>query len=216
MNKQVRRRRFQKRRQGGNVGPNILVGRSAINNIPRIPNQAIVTVRKWTAPTVINQLQADAFGTIQFELVDTEASSFAALYEQYRITKVEVFFRAMYRANPIIDDTVCIIPLIFVAVDPNDISAWTVLTQAQYHENVTVVDDKEPICVRFEPSTATALYNGTFAGFGHTRNVWVDTSYNTVRYFGVKWAITGSGFAASHYQAWHVTVRETIQFRFGR
>jgi len=212
-----RAKRGPARRAGGAGAEALRTGRVSNSLMARLPSQQRVLVHKWGAPTVLTQAQADTFGAFQFELTDTEASSVAAFWQQYQIQAIEMQFRPMYRANPVIDDTVCVIPLIFVAVDPNDISSWTTLSQAESHDNVAIKDDDRGFTLRLRPSVAAALYAGAFTAFGHfPQQPWIDTASNSVRHYGVKWAITGSGFAASHYQSWRVISRYTVAFRYGK
>jgi len=205
-----------RRRRGGRSRATVM-GQAVGTNLSRPARQNNLTVTKWGAPVVIVQSQFDSFGAFQFELADTEASAVAAFWQQYQLVKIEASFRPMFRANPVIDDTVCAIPLIMVASDPNDISSWTVMTQAESHTNLVVRDDDAGFVVTFKPSVATALYAGAFTAFGHYDSApWVDTATPTVRYYGLKWGITGSGFAASHYQSWRVMFRHTVRLRYAK
>lgn len=188
-----------------------------MGSLSRVPSQPVLSVHKWGAPFTITQSLLDVFGTVQFLLTDiAQSASYAALYQQYCLMGVEIFFRPMFRATSIVDDTTVVMPLLFVASDPNDISSWATLADARNAENVTVNDDSQGFCVKFSPQAAVAAYNGAFAGFASTsEKVWIDTTYNTVRHYGLKYCITGNGLA-SNYQAWSVETRYHFQFRFGR
>lgn len=207
-------------RRGGRAkprmsAPRILVGRNALRPALQVPRTQVTVVHKWADQTELKQANAvDAFGTFQFTLADTEAVSFAPLFEQYRITKIEMTFRPMFRANGASLSGSYIMPLIYVAVDPNDVSSWSLRSQAQSHDNVTVLGDEEPFTISFEPSVATAVYNGAFSGFGHQRNIWIDTGTTGARYYGVKWCITAG--VTPDIQHWEVVSRYTVAFRFGK
>jgi hypothetical protein len=219
-----RKRRPATRRNGGKqngqglISMAVIAGNSAVAAVSRAPAQMMLRVHKWTANTTITQALANNFGAFDFRMsyLD-ETAQYALLYQQYRIEKVEVFLRPMFRATSIIDDAVVLMPLIYVASDPNDITAWTALTEAQRFENVQVMDDAEAFCVAFSPQPAIAAYfNGAFTGFAQSSaNMWIDTNYAAVPHFGFKWAITGNGLV-SNYQVWSLAVRYTAVFRLGK
>jgi hypothetical protein len=124
-------------------------------------------------------------------------------------------FRPMYRANPISDDAVAKIPLIYIASDINDIVSWSAISEAQSADNVSIRDDSGAFSLILKPRASLALFGGgVFTSYGEFDS-WVDTVNTNVPYFGVKWAISGSGFAAAHYQSWNVVIRERVSFRCG-
>jgi len=221
--KAARRRRAYIARKGGRIpyrgskGNQLALGAAADLGVSKNQAQQVVKLCKYGAPTVISQTQFDSFGTFQFQLADTECSSVAAYWQQYMITKVVITFRPMYRSNSIAQRASALLPLIFVAVDPNDISSWTVMTQAEAHDNVIVNSDEKSFKISFKPSAAVAMYAGAFTSFGHADgNIWIDTGNTSVRHYGVKWGIQGSGVAGAVDQAWNVTVQEFVSLRYGR
>jgi hypothetical protein len=118
--------------------------------VTRAPPQPTVIVTKWGPPVTFKQALADSFGNIVYKLSDiNEAAALAALFQQYRLVKVMTCFRPMYRCNPIIDDDLVVMPLIYVAVDPNDSNTWANLTQARNHSNVVVSDDAKAFAITF-------------------------------------------------------------------
>jgi hypothetical protein len=177
----------------------------------------VLTVRKWGPRTTISAAQVDTFGGYQYELTDTEASIFHSYFEQYQITMIEAFFRPMFRANSVVQAADGNMPLIYVATDPDDISAWGTISAAQSVDRVIEMDDSEGFVVKFQPVVSTALYDGAFTAFANVDFApWINTASVTVRHYGLKWAVTGSGVGAVPYQTWNVDHRYTVRFRLGK
>jgi len=176
-------------------------------------------VRKWAEQTQISQMQFDTFGSFQFQLADTAADQFAQYFQQYRIEKVELFFRPMYRATSIASAAaVGMSPLLYIAADPNDVSNWATIAQAQNVDGVMISDDETGFVMTLTPLPASPVYQGgLFQGFSTLDlRPWIDTGSDTVAYYGVKWAISGNGLAATPGQSWNVAIRYTIAFRLGK
>jgi len=196
----------------------MIIGSGQLGSMTRLPQQQVHHAFKWTAPTVISQSLLDTFGSFSYKMSDlTETASFAALFQQYRLVGVQVFFRPMFRATSIVDDTTVLMPLIATAMDPNDITAWTAFTQARNSENVHITDDSAGFSIQFTPQPAFAAFaGGVFNGFAQMAvSPWLDTTYNAIEHYGLRWAITGNGLA-SNYQSWMVETREHFEFRLGK
>lgn len=196
--------------------PQYLIGQSALARINRVPPELVHTVRKWGSPVVIAQTNVNSFGTFQFQLSDTEATSLGVFFQQYRIALIEIWFRPVFRANAAADQAAFAAPLIYTAVDPNDASSWGAISNALATDNVVVSSDEQTFMLAFEPSPLMAVYAGasTFTAFAHLDTpYWIDTADTSVRHYGIKYAVTAG---LTHFQQWEVTIRETVQFRYGR
>lgn len=196
--------------------PQVLVGVSALKAINQVPSEQVHRVHKWSGDSHITQTNVATFGTYQFQLTDTEGSSLGQYFQQYRIAQIEIWFRPVYKANPASGAAAFQLPLIYTAVDPNDASSWGTLAAAQSTDNVVVNDDSETFMLKFEPSPLMAVYAGasTFTAFAHLDlPYWIDTADTSVRHYGIKWAIDGG---VSAFQVWQVSIRHTLEFRYGR
>lgn len=196
--------------------PQILIGRAALKAINDVPSEAVHRVHKWSGDSHITQANVATFGTYQFQLADTEGSSLGQFFQQYRIAAIEIWFRPVYKANAAAGAAAFTTPLIYTAVDPNDASSWGTLGAAQSTDNVVVNDDSETFMLKFEPSPLMAVYAGasTFTAFAHLDvPYWIDTVDTTVRHYGIKWAIEAGSTA---FQVWQVSIRQTLEFRYGR
>lgn len=176
-----------------------------------------LTIHKWRQPTVISQLQGDNFGSFQFTLNDLQqASVLGDLFQQYKITDIVAFFRPMYRANSMLQDADYLIPQIYVAFDPNDVSNWGAISDASDADSVFINDDSAAFRMTVKPRPAMAAYAGAFTGFADSGSPWMDAGNDQIRYYGLKWAITGAGIGAAHFQSWNVTIRYQLSFRMSK
>lgn len=178
--------------------------------------QAVVRVRKMSAEQDITQTTADLFTNLFFTLTQADFAEHRDSYQQYMIEHVEVWFRPTFRANPAAAVVIYNMPLIYVAVDPNDTSSWTTLAEAQSAENAIVMDDSEAFMVAFKPFVSLAADKNALTALASVDvPLWVDTFNNDVRYRGLKIAVSGDG-AATASQTWVVNFRITAVFRMGK
>jgi hypothetical protein len=212
--KPTRWSRMRSRKPSANV-PRVVSGDAAVVSMSRSPNPAVYRTTKWTEEVRITQTAADVFSGFDYRLDFTPAVNFAGLFQMYRIVQVESFFRPMFRANPV-SLTTYVMPLLVVAVDPNDISSWTVFSQAQAAENAVVMGDDTPFCVKFRPQVQGALQAATLVTAASSLNTWVNCDETSIRHYGLKYAITGAGGGATVFQSWIVQHRYTVEFRISR
>jgi len=183
-----------------------------------IPLQPLHHFVKWIDPFVISQALADSFGALSFQLsMLPQWNSFQALFNQYRLVKVEMFFRPMFRANAV-SLSAAVIPLIWVAADINDVTPWTTIDEAQSFETVTNQDDSGQFAIIVKPKVALPAFGGSMFNSYLVLNEdpWVDTDSADAQYYGVKWAVSGTSNPDAPFQQWNVTARTTWQFRLGR
>jgi hypothetical protein len=165
--------------------------------------------QQLTPPTVISQSGlSGSTGAISFTISELDqASSFAALFDQYRIETIEVTFSPMYRANPLNTASAVLIPLIYVAVDYDDANTPSSLAVLREYENCTVHDDSQEFTIVFHPHVAIAAYSGAFTSFSNQVSPWIDLASTGVLHYGIKWGITGVTASQSTSQSWNVSAR---------
>lgn len=179
-----------------------------------LPSQ-VFTTHKWTEEVRITQASADVFGGFQYLLDDTPAVNFAGVFQMYRIEHVETFFRPVYRANAAPVASNYEMPLLLVAVDPNDVSSWSNYLAAQSAENACVMGDDTPFCVKFRPQCQGYLLAASSVAAMSSGTPWINCDQTSVRHYGLKYAISGGG-AATAFQEWVVQHRHTVSFRISR
>jgi hypothetical protein len=181
------------------------------------PAQQTHTFYKWTATSSIAQSTGNVFGTYQFELNDlSEANTFAALYQLYRIKRVDMMFRPLWRANPVSVAAAYLPPLLYTAADVGNLAVWTTLAQAQDNPNVTISDDQETVTISLEPYVPFEVQLGSATPRGMMPSPWLSTNDTLIRHFGMNYAISLGGGGATEFQDWTVISRYTVQFRNGQ
>ncbi len=195
--------------------PRIISGMAAVRALLVPPKQQIVTVHKLTDEQRLQQAAAAQLSNIFFTVSQGDFSPFLAAYQQYRIVEIVATFRPCFRANQV--GASYEMPLIYIAVDPNDSTNWSTIADAQAAENVAVMDDSAPFAVTFRPGLVLPGRNA--GGFGApvvlNESPWVDCDENAVRYYGLKTGVSAAG-AATALQEWIYQARITVEFRIGR
>lgn len=146
----------------------------------------------------------------------SQASTFASLFDQYMINRVEVTLYPMYRAtsisgvaNPYYLQT----PLIYSTYDPDDNNALSSSAITEY-QNCEIHDDSAAFTVGFQPKAAVALYRSTTAAYAATdKPLWIDCSSTDVPHYGFKFTISAGGVGQTSFQAWNVTAKYFLSFR---
>jgi len=182
--------------------------------IPRLRLTNVFTFSRFTPSTNIAGVNAaDTLGAIQHELVDIDQSGDPiALFEFYRIAKVEIWFRPV--GNFETPTTVAIQTNAYemwTSVDLDDGSSPGSLIILRARQGVKTHYGLKPFKVTYKPKPVMPLYNGAFAGFAVAKNVWVSTAYPTVRYYGLKYGIPGVVGTTTAVPAWTYDMRYTIQ-----
>lgn len=115
----------------------------------------ITTLTKWADPRILTQTPVDSFYDLTFQASDLqENGAFLILWSEYRIRKVEMMFRPMFRANFVIEQPNIIIPQIFVVFDPASTASPTTLQQYQRYAGLVVEDDSRSFTLAFNPRVA--------------------------------------------------------------
>lgn len=171
-----------------------------------------------SAESVISQAAAATLTNLFFTLAQCDFTDFRNAFQQYTITKVQVWFRPYFKANPASLDATYVLPEIYVAADPTDSSSWSTIAEAQRAENCSVMDDSGPFVITLRPmANIAAGKNAVFTGFATVdQPLWVDCFDNDVRWFGLKIGIAAAGGAATHFQKWDVQFRIFASFRLGK
>ncbi len=179
------------------------------------PPQQVVQVHKLTSEQRLQQAAAAQLSNIYFTAAQADFAPFLTAFQQYRIVRVQAMFRPCFRANQV--GASYEMPLIYIAVDPNDSTNWSTIADAQAADNVSVMDDSAPFAVDFRPGLILPGQNAGGFGAPVTLNEvpWVDCDDDAVRFYGLKTAVSAAG-AATALQEWIYQARITIEFRIGR
>lgn len=141
-----------------------------------------------------------------------QSGTFAGLFDQYRISAVEVT-ASVSRNSDTTTATVgtnpnAMMPIIHSTVDYDDATppATTAYMLQRPENNIWQVGDKSITQKKWliKPKFAVAAYQGAFTGYSQsTPGAWVDSSYPNVQYYGLK--IYSDGFSGTAIQLGYVT-----------
>jgi hypothetical protein len=143
--------------------------------------------------------------TIFLNQVDQYAS-FVVVFDQYRITDVEVWLIPQVSADASVRQGE-----LFTVLDFDDANNLTTIAQAQDYETCVSTPQSYGHYRHFKPHVASALYApSAFTSFGNMTDVWIDSGSSNVAHFGVKVAASISSTAL---QTYDLNIRMKIQFR---
>lgn len=142
-----------------------------------------------------------------FQLADlAQQSTFTALFDQYRIDEIELWFQPVtVGSNPPASDVNW-----YSVIDYDDAATPSGLGQLQQYTNVLMTTLSSGHYVRFKPHVATAVYNGTFAGFANSKAPWIDAASSSVQHYGFK---AGCNTTAAPVVNFNLTMRYHISCR---
>jgi len=138
-----------------------------------------------------------------------QAGTFTALFDQYRITKVEYWISprttavTTASANP---------GRLVSVVDYDDANALTSIAEAMEYQNALVSSGVDGHYRCFRPHAALAAYTGAFTGYQNTASPWIDAASPSVQHYGVKVIVSPTDAVYTY----DITVRLTCEFRNAR
>jgi hypothetical protein len=141
----------------------------------------------------------------------TNTASYSAIFDSYRIDKIEMEFLPQFNAIP--PSGTAIGPVLYVAVDYDDaVAAGSSIVMDQY-SNLQVFSATEPAYVSFKPAIATGVWDGsssTLVPAGTSQAPWLDIGSTSIVHYAVKVCVTANAAAATGNQRWRVRARYTI------
>jgi hypothetical protein len=181
---------------------------------PRV--ESILRVTKTTEQlAAINQSAttpvADSF-SFYLSNVCNDYSSYTAIFDQYRILALEVMFTP--QANEALITSAQPTGQYATVIDYDDNTNLGSMAAALNYANciVSPMTGSQRRC--FKPRVASALYNGSFVGYGNIAAPWIDCSTSNVVHYGIK-TFTDTGYSGA-IQVINVTIRAVIEFRATR
>lgn len=162
-----------------------------------MPNQPALYQRKLYKATLQSSATGTISGAYSFTLDDmTNYGELQALFDQYKITHVQVVFVPKYNMSNVTDKQ---LPILHVFRDYDDATAPS-LTLNTFLENTKVksrVLDK-PVSISLSPASLTEVYRGpATTSYSPKWNQWIDMAHADVDHYGIKYLIEDNGFAAS-------------------
>ncbi len=170
------------------------------------------------AQLVINSPTAVYF-SMGFQLSDlSQASTFSALFDQYRLERVRVHFKsrnpAAFTANTASPNGS--VPTGYVVVDRDDATAPTSISSLMEYDNVVAFNGYDTVQVDLIPSLTPAVFaSGAFSGYS-TRDsdgVWLDIANTSIPSYGIKGGVSGLTTSTTSSWVWEMFVEYIVSFR---
>jgi len=175
-------------------------GPDSAGDIPKEPKRSYTTVScqrpRLTTTFTCRQLVegADIIATSVSSLNTTysfslsltdQASTFAGLFDQYRIDCVCFH---IVPANTAIQVSTASTPMtqLYCVLDFDDSTALSSSSAARQYDNCIVLEPGESLKRQFAPRIAMAAYNGAFSGYANMEAEWIDLGSTDVVHYGVK------------------------------
>lgn len=145
---------------------------------------------------------------------------FTKLFDQYRITKWDIFF-SFDRSGSECGDagTQRGLPYLTVVRDFDDANVLTSLAAYAQYDPCYVKRLDQPL-IKFSqvPHIAMAAYSGTFSGYANRQKQWIDVGSADVIHYGYKYAVTPPSYGTAthligYLRVWHRITVECRQVR---
>jgi hypothetical protein len=139
----------------------------------------------------------------------TQFSSWAAVFDQYKINEVEVWFVPAPTTNTI---TNCGLSSMYTVIDYDDALTPSATTQLLQYENLMVSPVINGHYRKWRPHIAVAAYSGAFTSFKNEASDWIDVASNSVQHYGIKAGISAAANSATTVNL-NLFLRIWVQFR---
>jgi len=177
--------------------------------IEHLKRNKVHTFLRTTFPgQVIASTTLDVFGALSFQLSSVvNSTEFTTLFDQYRISYVEVVFIP-------ISAVASVAPLVSV-IDYDDASVPSAVSDLWQYSTACYTAAGHTHIRRLHPRFDFAAYSGAFTSYALAPyGTWVDVASPSVQYYGVKWALsaTTGGTATAVYNIqvnYHIQCRNT-------
>jgi len=134
----------------------------------------------------------------------TESSSWATLFDQYRINYIELWIEPGASLAATNESGFS-----YSVIDYDDANALSVPNDYLEYTNCLTTPIMYSHYRKFCPHVAIATYNGAFTGYTNERSGWIDMNTLNVQHFGLKFGCTATGVVLSFQMQYrlHVEVR---------
>jgi hypothetical protein len=120
-----------------------------------------------------------------------QVSQFTAIYDQYRIRKIDVIFTPLLNVNTSQSAAVALTAPemnMYYLIDYDDANVISPLTTLMEYETCKVHNFYQgALSLSFKPHVALAAYSGVFSSYANVQDQWLDTGSIAIQHFGVKW-----------------------------
>lgn len=137
-------------------------------------------------------------------------TTFQALFDAYRIMKVEFTF--IPRANTNESPNIVRNAPFYTAIDNDDVAAITTIAAIQQYQTLAVHSSLEKVHRVLYPKVATDVYQGVSSAYSEAKNgLWLDCGYPSVPHYGLRTMFGATGTAGD--VAYDVILKFFIEFK---
>lgn len=178
-------------------------------------DQKIYKFKRWMDFGNISATSAnDVFGVINIKLADIpDQGDFAVLFDQYRIAKLNVVF-IPNQNYAVVTSVASSTTKIMTALDFDDSTAWTQISQALQYESLLITNFDEKFSRKFKPKTVSAVFDNSgnlVSQTSESNSKWLDIANANAQYHGLKYALTQT--TSSFSSGWRVYIQATIELK---
>lgn len=165
----------------------------AIQSMPHTFVRTFVNNDALTSLATVNYIAAGAENQLS-QLPNS--SEFTALFDQYKIKKVEWTYMPRFDNVEVNTSIATPMPRIYTVIDRDDSSTPLTLNQMLQYADVKSTAFNKPVKVTYTPSLAASVYAGVTSGYSPKSNQWIDISVPSVSHYGHKvWIdLHGTGY----------------------
>lgn len=161
-----------------------------------------------------NLAGGDTLKANYFTLNDCDqVATFTALFDQYRITYIELTFRPNFNIAQMDQATTTYYGGIFTVIDDDDATAPASVAELRQFQSCEWHDSYKGFKMGFVPHIALAAYSGTFASYGNRAKQWIDCNSPAVQHYGLKIAIPHGDAGQNSVQTWTVIAKYYLEFK---
>jgi hypothetical protein len=192
---------------------------------PKIPakiNHGVHSfVRKANFGQILSSNSAPVFGAYAFKLSDfPNYTEFSALYDQFRITSVDVQFLHLTTAITNTNSAGSIViacPRFLSVLDYDGATAPASLDELRQYNNCIAVNADTSYIRSFIPASLSIEYIGVTNGYSPQFGKWHDVAYSTIPHYGLRYALDNTAIAGPNASfGYNVEVTMHLEFRNSR
>lgn len=184
----------------------------------RQPDNQVFIFTRYAPENILTEAAAPVLTAAQFSLSQlTNYTEFTNLFQEYMITKVEIF--GFPKSNIQATTTSAVqtfTPLVWLAFDPNDVVSPGSISEIQEMAGSKVFYGYKPFRFTIFPKVKVPAYITSAPTFGYStakKVTWIDTSNPTVPHFALKMGLPGNNNSASNFNSYAFNWRYTIACR---
>ncbi len=145
-------------------------------------------------------------------------SSYAAIYDQYRIKEVLIRFKSRNNAVNLVNTASPngSVPTAYIVRDLDDATALSTPSEALEYDTVHTFNGEEDCVVRFDPAVTPAVYSGgAFSGYGvqHSDMMWLDVANTAIPHYGIKVCVGALTASTTSSWVWDLTMEAIVEFQ---